>query len=159
MSDNNRNSKRISMHLFYVFFSWPAHTTQPTWWMTWRVCTEQLANMAKASASSSLTTKSKTSPSLSTWTTSYHLERSGAHMEKRHKTWMHANVFFCMWNAFNKTFKSIWCNCHKSSSSIALTVKDPPWFAFFIEGHTTYNTYKKSRSAFCIMYTWQVLIL
>lgn len=51
-------------------------TTQPTWWRTWRACTGQPDSRAKASASSSLTTRSRMSPSWSTWTTFFHLARS-----------------------------------------------------------------------------------
>lgn len=76
----------VSCALFCV----PDRTTQPTWWKTWRVCTERLASTAKAPASSSLTTKSKTSPSWSTWTMSCHLERSESTYENTflfvHKT-------------------------------------------------------------------------
>lgn len=51
-------------------------TTQPTWWRTWRAYTGQPDSRAKASASSSLTTRSRMSPSWSTWTMSFHLARS-----------------------------------------------------------------------------------
>lgn len=60
---------------FICFCSFAVHTTQPTWWMTWKVYTEQLASREKVSPSSLLTMKSETSLFWSIWTMSCHQER------------------------------------------------------------------------------------